>query len=339
MTIRLAAALLGLLLAAASPARAEAPRRVVTVNLRLDQLALRLAAPGQLVGLISYLARNPRIPRSWPTSRARHPHRPRALPNPSSISGPISTSSIRWPMPTSSDWCARPAWRSWELPWASLARGGGEVLIARMADALGRSEQGPRAGRGDARAAAPARASPDRRPRRRPPCCRPACARPARAAWMDELLGLTGYRNLAADLGISAYGRASLEAVLAGQPDLLDLRRRRPTPTRRAPPRSSTTRRSGPRAACSRIPGRCRSAISICAAPENSRRPAEAARGASVKTVLGRCWLSRCSSCRSRPVRAVAVAARQRGGMGDRARPSPAAAAELSALVGAALGS
>ena len=38
---------------------------------------------------------------------------------------------------------------------------------------------------------------------------------------MDELLRLTGYRNLAADLGISAYGRFSLEAVLAGQPDLV----------------------------------------------------------------------------------------------------------------------
>ncbi len=40
---------------------------------------------------------------------------------------------------------------------------------------------------------------------------------------MDELLHLSGYRNLAAELGIPAYGRLPLEAVLAGRPDLLVL--------------------------------------------------------------------------------------------------------------------
>jgi iron complex transport system substrate-binding protein len=40
---------------------------------------------------------------------------------------------------------------------------------------------------------------------------------------MGELLDLTGYRNLAAEQGISAYGRFSLEAVLAGRPDVVVL--------------------------------------------------------------------------------------------------------------------
>ena len=40
---------------------------------------------------------------------------------------------------------------------------------------------------------------------------------------MDELLRLSGFRNLAADLGIGSFGRVSLETVLAGQPDLLVL--------------------------------------------------------------------------------------------------------------------
>jgi iron complex transport system substrate-binding protein len=38
---------------------------------------------------------------------------------------------------------------------------------------------------------------------------------------MDELLRLSGYRNLAAELGIGSFGRLSLETVLAGQPDLV----------------------------------------------------------------------------------------------------------------------
>lgn len=44
--------------ALAAPALAEAPRRVVSMNLCTDQLALLLAAPGQLVS-VSYLAQDP----------------------------------------------------------------------------------------------------------------------------------------------------------------------------------------------------------------------------------------------------------------------------------------
>lgn len=42
-----------------APAQAEAPRRVVSMNLCTDQLAMLIAAPGQLVS-ISHLARDPR---------------------------------------------------------------------------------------------------------------------------------------------------------------------------------------------------------------------------------------------------------------------------------------
>lgn len=52
---RLAALLLALL---AGPAAAEAPRRVVSMNLCTDQLAMLLAAPGQLVS-VSHLAQDP----------------------------------------------------------------------------------------------------------------------------------------------------------------------------------------------------------------------------------------------------------------------------------------
>ena len=38
---------------------------------------------------------------------------------------------------------------------------------------------------------------------------------------MDELLRLAGLRNLAAEWGMPAFGRLSLETILAGQPDIL----------------------------------------------------------------------------------------------------------------------
>lgn len=58
---RLIAALLGLALAwSGQPGHAVPPARVVSVNLCTDQLALMLAAPGQLVS-VSYLARDPRV--------------------------------------------------------------------------------------------------------------------------------------------------------------------------------------------------------------------------------------------------------------------------------------
>ena len=38
---------------------------------------------------------------------------------------------------------------------------------------------------------------------------------------MDELLRLAGFRNLAAELGIQAYGRLSIETVIANRPDFL----------------------------------------------------------------------------------------------------------------------
>ena len=52
----------------ALPAFAEAPGRVVSINLCTDQLAMMLAAPGQLVS-VTYLAQDPRA--SVMTAEAR----------------------------------------------------------------------------------------------------------------------------------------------------------------------------------------------------------------------------------------------------------------------------
>jgi iron complex transport system substrate-binding protein len=226
--IGLVAAMLGLLLAAASACRADPPRRVVTVNLCLDQLALRLAAPGQLVG-VSYLARDPRTSvladraREIPTVRATAESildlRPDLV-----VFDSIAHVNVKR--------LVRAAGVAiLELPWASSLEEA-ETLIARMADALGRGEQGREL------------ISAMRERQRRLEWSGPPTATAAvlqanlrttgKGSLMDEMLRLTGYRNLAAELGIAAYRRFSLEAVLAGQPNLVILDRESNTNPARA---------------------------------------------------------------------------------------------------------
>ncbi len=216
MTLRLAAAVLGLVLAAGA-ALADPPRRVVTVNLCLDQLALRLAAPGQLVG-VSYLARDPRtsvladrardIPGVRPTAESILALKPDLV-----IFGAMAHANARRLV-------AAAGVQVLELPWAeSLEQA--ESLIERMAGALGRD--------GEGRALV---ASMHERQQQLawtgPPTATAAVLEAnlrtsGKGSLMGELLGMTGYRNLATELGISAYGRFSLEAVLAGQPDVIIL--------------------------------------------------------------------------------------------------------------------
>lgn len=55
--LRVLLAALGLVLGAAMPARAEAPKRVASMNLCTDQLAMLIAAPGQLVSVSNLASR------------------------------------------------------------------------------------------------------------------------------------------------------------------------------------------------------------------------------------------------------------------------------------------
>lgn len=214
MTIRFVVALTAMLLAATA-VHAEPPRRVVTVNLCLDQLALRLAAPGQLVG-VSYLARNPAI--SVLADRAN---------DIATVRGTAESILDLRPdlvifdstMHTTIKQLVRTAGVPiLELHWAGTIEES-ETLIERMAEALGRSEQGRKL-------VASMRARQQELSRPGPPTATAAVLQAnlrttGKGTLMDELLGMTGYRNLAAELGISAYGRTSLEAVLAGQPDVV----------------------------------------------------------------------------------------------------------------------
>lgn len=206
---------LTLVLVATVPGWAQAPRRVVTVNLCLDQLALRLATPGQLVG-VSSLARDPEIAVLADQARTITPVRARVeaildLRPDLVIFDSVAHVGIKGLV-------RRAGVPILEVPWATTL-GDAEVLIERIAGALGRQEAGRTL-------VHEMRSQRETLTWRKAPTAVAAVlqangATTGKGSLMDELLRLAGYRNLAAELGVLAYGRWSLETVLAGQPDLL----------------------------------------------------------------------------------------------------------------------
>lgn len=205
------------LLLMALPAAAQAPQRVVTLNLCLDQMALRLAAPGQLVG-VSYLSQDPHLSVLAERAAAIAP-----------VRDSIETILTLQPdlVILAKDSHARlkrllrdAGIRVLELSWATSIEQA-ETVIEQMAGALGREEVGRTLVAGM------------REQRRRLTWTGASLGTAVyleanrgttgKGSLMDELLRLSGFRNLAADLGIGSFGRVSLEAVLAGQPDLLVL--------------------------------------------------------------------------------------------------------------------
>ena len=210
----LLAVLLGALPAAA---QTPPPKRVVTVNLCLDLMALRLAAPGQLVG-VSYLSHDPRLSTLADRARAIAPVRAKveailALRPDLVIMDEASHANIKRLL-------REAGVPILELHWAStLAES--ETLIARVAKALGNEAEGRKLVE---------KLQADRQVLAwtQPPVGTAAVLQANRGtngqgSLMNELLGLSGFRNLAAELGVPAFGRMSLETVLAGQPDLLVL--------------------------------------------------------------------------------------------------------------------
>lgn len=202
---------------AGSSAWAQGPQRVVTVNLCLDQAALRVAAPGQLVGL-SYLSHDPRL--SVLADRARAVAPVRAKVESILELRPDLVIFDRDAHANLKRLVRKAGVPILEVPWASSLEDA-EGLIARIGAALGREAEGR------------AIIADMQEQRRRlgwpgPPTALAAVLQANRGtagkgSLMDELLNLSGYRNLAAELGIPAYGRLPLESVLAGRPDLLVL--------------------------------------------------------------------------------------------------------------------
>lgn len=202
-------------LLAAGNAAAQAPQRVVTVNLCLDQIAMRLAAPGQLVG-VSYLARDPRI--SVLADRAASIPTVRATVESILALRPDLVIFDRDSHATPKRLLRGAGIRILEVPWGASIDDA-ETIVDRIAVALGRAEIGQaliadmrRQKRLLAWAGAPVGTAIVLDANR---------GTAGKGSLMDEILRLAGFRNLAAELGVPAYGRLSLEQVLADQPGLL----------------------------------------------------------------------------------------------------------------------
>lgn len=208
---------LTLLLMGTAPTWAQSPQRVVTVNLCLDQLALRLAAPGQLVG-VSYLSHDPRI--SVLVDEARTVAAVRAQVEPILALKPDLVIFDAASHATAKRLLRMAGVALLEVPWAASLEES-EGLIARMAAAMGRQAAGEKliADMQQQRASLAWKGTPTATAA----VLNANRGTAGKGSLMDELLHLAGLRNLASELGIEAYGRLPLETVIANQPDFLVL--------------------------------------------------------------------------------------------------------------------
>ncbi len=203
----------------ASPALAEAPTRVVSMNLCTDQLALMLAAPGQLVS-VSFLAHDGAVAALSDAARALPANRGLAeeiyLLQPDLVlAGPYSTGATVAML-------ARLG-----VPVARFALENSlddvETSLTRMGAVLGREAQA---------AAAIAQFRTDRTAL----AARAALREPQRAAlysargWTggtvslaSDILRAAGLQNIAAELGLDWGGQIALEALIMANPDRLVL--------------------------------------------------------------------------------------------------------------------
>ena len=197
---------------------AEPPRRVVSLNLCLDQLVLALAAPGQIVG-ISDISHDPRISPRWREARALPPVRKRAeeilaLRPDLLIIDDFLTPSLRKTL------------RLAGVPTLELAEAGSVEAtldhIARIGAALGRSDAARDLATslrdGIGRLTTPVE--------RNSPVAAIYQANGmtlGRGTNADGLLRVTGWRNFASERGLSLFVPLAMEELVVAAPDLLIL--------------------------------------------------------------------------------------------------------------------
>jgi iron complex transport system substrate-binding protein len=215
--ITLAAALL----AGAAAGAGEAPARVVSINLCTDQLAMLLAAPGQLVS-VSYLARDPRSSAMARAAAAVPINRSRAeeiyLLKPDLVlGGTFST-------PGTVSMLRRLGVRVELLPPAdSLAETARQ--IREVGHLLGQGEKAEAmAWDFEARLAAfpPPPANPPRL------ALYGANGATSRGGLAHEIVTRAGFANIAADLTLPETGRLALERLILADPDVIVTQRRFP---------------------------------------------------------------------------------------------------------------
>ncbi|UFS66844.1 ABC transporter substrate-binding protein [Paracoccus denitrificans] len=209
------------------PAAAEPPRRVLSVNLCTDQLAMLLAAPGQIVS-VSYLAQDPTAS-AMADQAARLPaNRGRA--EEIFLMRPDLVLAGAWSSPETIRLLQRLGIPVEVFP-VETDIAGIRANIRRMGDVLGRQARAKALlARFDADLARLADAPPGPRPRAALYMVNGYSS--GRDSLAGQIVALAGFDNVADDLGLPAGGVVPLEALLLSGPDLLVEGRRYPGSSR-----------------------------------------------------------------------------------------------------------
>jgi iron complex transport system substrate-binding protein len=195
-------------------AAAEAPARIVSMNLCTDLMALLIAAPGQIVSL-SHVAQDPVSSPLWQAARAFPANRASA--EQIYLMRPDLVLAGEWDSPATVDMLRRLGLRverfAIEESFADIRNN-----LRRMGALLGQPERAEAlVAQMDAELVAAA-----------PEGDAPAAILHYSASWTsgagtlaDEILTAAGYRNRAAELGLTGMAPLSLERLVLARPDVL----------------------------------------------------------------------------------------------------------------------
>ena len=206
--------LAAVLAASLSPARADAPGRVVSINLCTDQLAMMLAAPGQLVS-VSHLASE--VQSSSMVEEARAYPMNRGQVEQVFLMRPDLVLAGTYTQVSTVDWLRRLGVDVVQVPPAtSLAEAveqirivgralGQEAKAEAMADAFAANIEAARFA-GDSRTAA---------------FYYPNGYTTGSGTLANEVLELTGFANIGADAGVTGGGILPLERLVMAAPEMI----------------------------------------------------------------------------------------------------------------------
>ncbi len=207
----------------AAPPAAAMPRRVVSLNLCTDQLALALAAPGQLAS-VTWLARDPAVSAEW--RRA--------------ADIPVNHGQAEDVVAQAPDLALAGRYTA-RMAVALLRRLGVTVVefsppgslddvraqIREAAAALDRRDAGEAAVAEFDRTLPP----PPTGPRPVAVVYQPNGATVGAGSLIDSVLSAAGFDNLATRLALDTYGRLPLDVLVAGRPDVLVVNEMRGRPS------------------------------------------------------------------------------------------------------------
>ncbi|RDW13855.1 ABC transporter substrate-binding protein [Paracoccus thiocyanatus] len=206
----------GLLLAGlALPAAADPPRRVLSMNLCTDQLALMLAAPGQMVS-VSYLAQDPTAS-AMAVEAGRLPVN-HGLAEEIFLAQPDLVLAGAWSTPETVRLLERLNIPVEVFP-IETDIAGIRANIRRMGEVLGREPQArAMLARFDADLA---RLTDGQDPRPRAALYMANGYSAGRDSLAGQIVDLAGFDNVADELGLPSGGMLALESLLLSDPDLL----------------------------------------------------------------------------------------------------------------------